>query len=75
VDHIVSFEEESPTELIRLIGPGVFAKGGDYPREFLPEAPLVESLGGTVQILPYEDDSSNHFPSGLPPTRSLSRAT
>jgi D-beta-D-heptose 7-phosphate kinase/D-beta-D-heptose 1-phosphate adenosyltransferase len=33
-------------------------KGGDYTIEMLPEATLVERLGGRVQILPYVDDRS-----------------
>jgi D-beta-D-heptose 7-phosphate kinase/D-beta-D-heptose 1-phosphate adenosyltransferase len=33
-------------------------KGGDYTRDALPEAPLVESVGGAVHILPYLEDRS-----------------
>jgi D-beta-D-heptose 7-phosphate kinase/D-beta-D-heptose 1-phosphate adenosyltransferase len=58
VDHVVPFSEDTPAELIRVIRPHVFAKGGDYRIETLPEAPLVEALGGEVQILPYVDDRS-----------------
>jgi D-beta-D-heptose 7-phosphate kinase/D-beta-D-heptose 1-phosphate adenosyltransferase len=58
VDHIVAFDEDSPVELIRLIRPHAFAKGGDYSRDTLPEAELVESLGGEVQILPLVEDRS-----------------
>ena len=53
VDHVAAFDEDSPTELIRRIRPDIYVKGGDYTRETLPEAPLVESLGGAVCILPY----------------------
>ena len=58
VDHVVPFEEDSPTRLIEALRPDVFVKGGDYTRESLPEAPLVERLGGTVRILPYVPDRS-----------------
>jgi D-beta-D-heptose 7-phosphate kinase/D-beta-D-heptose 1-phosphate adenosyltransferase len=58
VDHIVAFGGESPTELIRAVRPDVYAKGGDYTVDSLPEAPLVESLGGRVHILPFVDDLS-----------------
>ncbi|MDQ3870195.1 MAG: D-glycero-beta-D-manno-heptose 1-phosphate adenylyltransferase, partial [Chloroflexota bacterium] len=58
VDHIVSFDEDTPEELIRIVRPDVFVKGGDYTRDTLPEAPLVEALGGSVQILPYVEDRS-----------------
>ncbi|MGE5655529.1 MAG: D-glycero-beta-D-manno-heptose 1-phosphate adenylyltransferase [Actinomycetota bacterium] len=53
VDQIIAFDEDTPCNLIRAIRPDVFVKGGDYRREQLPEAPLVEELGGVVQILPY----------------------
>jgi D-beta-D-heptose 7-phosphate kinase/D-beta-D-heptose 1-phosphate adenosyltransferase len=58
VDHLVAFDENTPCTLIRAIRPHVFVKGGDYTRERLPEAPLVEELGGVVQILPYLQDRS-----------------
>ena len=58
VDHLVAFHEDSPHALIREIRPDVFVKGGDYRRDTLPEASLVEQLGGRVQILPYLADRS-----------------
>ena len=58
VDHLTAFDEDTPCELIRALRPDVFVKGGDYTRERLPEAPLVEELGGVVQILPYLQDRS-----------------
>lgn len=47
-----------PVELLRAARPDVYVKGGDYTRDTLPEAPLVESLGGTVEILEYLEDRS-----------------
>lgn len=58
VDYVVPFSDSSPRELIRLIQPDVYAKGGDYSRDTLPETPLVEELGGQVEILPYIGDRS-----------------
>jgi D-beta-D-heptose 7-phosphate kinase/D-beta-D-heptose 1-phosphate adenosyltransferase len=58
IDHLVAFEEDMPDEVIRAIHPDVFVKGGTYSRETLPEAALVEELGGAVQILPYLNDRS-----------------
>jgi D-beta-D-heptose 7-phosphate kinase / D-beta-D-heptose 1-phosphate adenosyltransferase len=58
VDHVVAFDEDSPTELLRATRPDVYVKGGDYTRETLPEAPLVESLGGAVSFLDYLEDRS-----------------
>jgi len=53
VDYLVSFSEDTPVKLIKTIKPDVYVKGGDYTRERLPEAPVVESLGGVVRIVPY----------------------
>ena len=58
VDHIVAFAEDTPVDLVRAIQPAVYVKGGDYTREMLPEAPVVEALGGEVRILPYVHDRS-----------------
>lgn len=58
VDHVVPFAELTPKNLIRIICPGIYVKGGDYTRETLPEAELVEELGGIVRILPYVDNRS-----------------
>jgi D-beta-D-heptose 7-phosphate kinase/D-beta-D-heptose 1-phosphate adenosyltransferase len=58
VDHIVPFDSDTPHELIRTIHPDIFVKGGDYTRETLPEASLVDELGGRVEILPYLENYS-----------------
>jgi D-beta-D-heptose 7-phosphate kinase/D-beta-D-heptose 1-phosphate adenosyltransferase len=58
VDLVVPFADDTPTALIEAIRPDVYVKGGDYTRETLPEAALVEALGGALQILPYLEDRS-----------------
>jgi D-beta-D-heptose 7-phosphate kinase / D-beta-D-heptose 1-phosphate adenosyltransferase len=58
IDHVVPFAESTPHNLIRIVCPNVYVKGGDYTRETLPEADLVEELGGIVKILPYVDNRS-----------------
>ena len=58
VDHVVRFDSDTPEPLLEHVRPDVFAKGGDYSRATLPEADLVERLGGTVQIIPLVDDRS-----------------
>jgi D-beta-D-heptose 7-phosphate kinase/D-beta-D-heptose 1-phosphate adenosyltransferase len=52
VDLVVPFPEDTPHALVRAVRPNVFVKGGDYTRDRLPEASLVEELGGEVRILP-----------------------
>ncbi|WP_028568780.1 D-glycero-beta-D-manno-heptose 1-phosphate adenylyltransferase [Salinispora tropica] len=58
VDHVVVFEEDSPARLIEAIRPDIYVKGGDYPPELVPEAPLVRRLGGQVRTLGYVPDRS-----------------
>ncbi|MEU0547823.1 D-glycero-beta-D-manno-heptose 1-phosphate adenylyltransferase [Micromonospora sp. NPDC005979] len=58
VDHVVVFEEDSPAALIEAVRPDVYVKGGDYPPELVPEAPLVRRLGGQVRTLGYVADRS-----------------
>lgn len=54
VDHVVLFNEERVTNLLRLIRPQLYAKGGDYTPETLhPEERAALDEGGTgIAILP-----------------------
>jgi D-beta-D-heptose 7-phosphate kinase / D-beta-D-heptose 1-phosphate adenosyltransferase len=52
VDHVVLFDEETPTELIRLLRPHIHVKGGDYADQALPESEAVRDVGGRIVILP-----------------------
>ncbi|HEX5543782.1 MAG TPA: D-glycero-beta-D-manno-heptose 1-phosphate adenylyltransferase [Micromonospora sp.] len=58
VDYVVTFGEDSPAGLIEAIRPDIYVKGGDYPPEMVPEAPLVRRLGGEVQTLGFVPDRS-----------------
>jgi rfaE bifunctional protein nucleotidyltransferase chain/domain/rfaE bifunctional protein kinase chain/domain len=58
VNHVVVFEEDNPTNLIALVRPDLYVKGGDYRPEMIPEAPLVRELGGEVLTLDYLPDRS-----------------
>lgn len=58
VDHVILFDEEDPTLLIRALRPDVHVKGGDYATETLPEAEAVREIGGEVVILPLVGDLS-----------------
>lgn len=52
VDYVVIFGEDTAENLIAKVRPAVYAKGGDYTRETLPEARIVESYGGEVAFIP-----------------------
>ena len=52
VDAVVIFGEDTAEELIAEVRPDVYVKGGDYTRETLLEARIVESYGGEVAFIP-----------------------
>ena len=58
VDLVTSFDADTPVELIEQVRPEVYAKGGDYTAQMLPETPVVERLGGRVRVLSYLSDHS-----------------
>ncbi len=62
VDFVVPFGENNPIELIRYVRPNVYVKGGDYTRETLPEAEVVEGYGGELRLVPY---IANHSTTGV----------
>ena len=51
VDYVVLFDEPTAELLIEKVRPAVYAKGGDYTRETLPEAKIVEKYGGEVHFI------------------------
>jgi D-beta-D-heptose 7-phosphate kinase/D-beta-D-heptose 1-phosphate adenosyltransferase len=53
VDSVTLFEEDTPETLIAELQPDVLVKGGDYAPEQIAGAPLVQSWGGKVVVLPY----------------------
>jgi len=52
VDAVILFEEDTPLELIKAIGPDVLVKGGDYTLEQIVGAKEVIAAGGRVAINP-----------------------
>jgi len=58
IEHIVPFAEETACDLIRAIRPDYFVKGGNHTLEGLPEAPLVQELGGEIVILPLLEEGT-----------------
>ena len=58
VSLVTLFDEPTPLALLELVRPDVYVKGADYARDQLPEAALVERLGGAVHIVPYHAEHS-----------------
>ena len=51
VDHVIFFGEATAENLIAEVKPAVYVKGGDYTLETLPEAKIVQSYGGRVELV------------------------
>ena len=51
VDHVTIFDEPTAAELIEIIRPDVYVKGGDYTIATLPEAKIVRGYGGRVEFI------------------------
>jgi rfaE bifunctional protein nucleotidyltransferase chain/domain len=53
VDFVTIFDEPTADAVLAALKPQVYAKGGDYSPDSLPEAPTVRSYGGRIEILPF----------------------
>ncbi len=58
VDLVAMFREQTPVELIRLVRPDIYVKGGDYDIDTLEETRLVRSWGGQAYAIPFLHDRS-----------------
>jgi rfaE bifunctional protein nucleotidyltransferase chain/domain len=52
VDAVVLFDQPTPLALITALAPEILVKGGDYRREAIVGADLVEASGGRVVTIP-----------------------
>ncbi len=55
---VTLFDEATPLELLKLVRPELYVKGGDYDVERLPETALVQSWGGVAKALPFVEGYS-----------------
>ena len=53
VDFVTIFDEPTADALLAALKPQIYAKGGDYTPESLPEAPTVRAYGGDIRIIPF----------------------
>ena len=58
VSLVTLFDEATPVELLQLVRPDIYVKGGDYDVERLAETALVRSWGGEARTLPFVDGYS-----------------
>jgi len=62
VDFVTVFDDPTVSGIITALKPDVHAKGTDYTAESVPEAKLVQAMGGRVAIV---GDPKNHATSSL----------
>jgi rfaE bifunctional protein nucleotidyltransferase chain/domain/rfaE bifunctional protein kinase chain/domain len=53
VDAVEVFDNDTPVRALETLQPDIFAKGGDYALEDLPETRALARWGGHVVVLPY----------------------
>jgi rfaE bifunctional protein nucleotidyltransferase chain/domain len=58
VDAVVIFSQTTAIALLEALKPAIYIKGGDYTPETLPEAPIVASYGGKIELIKVEIPSS-----------------
>lgn len=59
VDAVILMTDTRPASIIASLRPDFYIKGGDYGKEELKSAPLVESYGGRCEIIPVEHQISS----------------
>jgi D-beta-D-heptose 7-phosphate kinase/D-beta-D-heptose 1-phosphate adenosyltransferase len=58
IDYVVSFDEDTPINLIERIRPDVLVKGADYTKQQVVGWDIVEAAGGRVALAPLIDGHS-----------------
>jgi D-glycero-beta-D-manno-heptose 1-phosphate adenylyltransferase len=58
VSLVTLFDEATPVELLKLVLPQLYVKGGDYDIETLAETALVRTWGGDARALGFVDGYS-----------------
>ncbi len=55
---VTLFDEQTPVELLKIVKPDLYVKGGDYDIETLAETKLVRSWGGNARAISFVDGYS-----------------
>lgn len=55
---VTLFDEQTPLELLKIVKPDLYVKGGDYDIETLAETKLVRSWGGDARAISFVDGYS-----------------
>jgi rfaE bifunctional protein nucleotidyltransferase chain/domain len=58
VSLVTLFDESTPLELLKIVRPELYVKGGDYDVAALAETALMRNWGGAARALPFVDGYS-----------------
>ncbi|WP_151635453.1 D-glycero-beta-D-manno-heptose 1-phosphate adenylyltransferase [Noviherbaspirillum aerium] len=58
VSMVVSFDEDTALEVVQEARPEIYAKGGDYDMNAIPEGQAVSAYGGRAMAIDFEHDRS-----------------
>jgi rfaE bifunctional protein nucleotidyltransferase chain/domain len=58
VSLVVAFDEDTALETVQIARPEIYAKGGDYDMNAIPEGQAVQAYGGQVAAIVFEHDRS-----------------
>lgn len=59
VDYVVIFHEKTAETIVNEVKPDIYAKGGDYCVQDLPESKIVEAYGGRIVLIPEVEGRSS----------------
>lgn len=76
IDFVFLFDDKNNNDIIKELKPDIYFKGGDYKKENLSSAPIVESYGGKVEIISlYHKTSTTRIIEKIKNTPSIKSAT
>lgn len=58
VSLVVAFDEDTALEIVQEARPDIYAKGGDYRMDAIPEGMAVLAYGGRVEAITFKHDRS-----------------
>ena len=58
VSLVVAFDEDTALEVVQEARPKIYAKGGDYDMQAIPEGRAVAEYGGRAVAIAFEHDRS-----------------
>jgi rfaE bifunctional protein nucleotidyltransferase chain/domain len=58
IDLVICFDQKTPVELIKMVKPEIYVKGGDYDIATLPETAAIQEWGGKAIAIPFLHERS-----------------